>query len=77
VSEPDLRQEVLDLLQKFRGMDPLKELFWSRLNYDRVNQPITRRKWPEEAASVLDEDPILLASGGENGDFRVQTGIEQ
>jgi hypothetical protein len=65
-----LQTEVLELLQKFSGMEPLKQLLWSKLNYDRVNKPLTRRGWVESAASVLQEDPTLLASGA-NGEFQV------
>jgi len=71
MNQIELQAQVLGLLENFSGIDPLKNLVWTKLNYDRVNKPVTRRSWPEPAASVLQEDPILLASGGENGDFRV------
>jgi hypothetical protein len=35
------QQTVLDLLRNLRGLEPLKELFWSELNYERVNEPLT------------------------------------
>ncbi len=66
-----LQAQVLSFLQDFSGTEPLKELFWSTLNYERINQRTSRRKWPESASSVLVDDPTLLASGGEHGDFRV------
>lgn len=69
MNQNDLQSHVLELLQKLRGIDPLKELFWSRLNYDRKNQAITRRGWPDSAASLLSEDPTLLATAGKGGDF--------
>jgi methylase of polypeptide subunit release factors len=50
-------------------LEPLKKLFWSELNYERENQTLSRRNWPEKTAEALTEDPILLASGGE--DFQV------
>ena len=59
------------LLQKFSGAHPLKELFWSHLNYDRMSQRASRRGWPESAASVLVDDPTLLAASGKDGDFKV------
>ncbi len=71
VDQVVLQGQVLDLLQKFNGLEPLKQLFWSRLNYDRMNQRTTRRGWPETTAAVLADDPTLLAAGGANGDFRV------
>jgi hypothetical protein len=71
VLQVESQAKVLDLLQDFNGTEPLKELFWSTLNYDRVNQPTTRRKWPEPAAAVLADDPRLLAAGGAHGEFQV------
>ena len=62
------QQAVLDLLRRLDGLDPLKRLFWSELNYDQVNRPISRRDWPRAAREALTEDPILLAG---RGDFHV------
>ncbi|NCS38028.1 MAG: N-6 DNA methylase [Microcystis aeruginosa BS13-10] len=69
MSDIELRQSVYDLLSSLRGLDTLKKLFWSELNYERENQTLSRRNWTEKAVEALAEDPILLASGGE--DFRV------
>jgi hypothetical protein len=70
--QAESQAEVLDILQNFSGStEPLKQLFWSTLNYDRVNQSITRHKWPEPAASILADDPTLFAAGGTNGKFQV------
>ena len=66
-----LQQHVLDLLNNFRGAEPMKELFWSRLNYDRVNQPLSTRGWTDNAAQPLAEDPVLFASGGDDDGFHV------
>src|SRR5438105_306057 len=63
--------EVLAILSNFTGIEPLKELFWSRLSYDRVSRTVTRRSWPEGASSILAGDPTILASGGKDGAFRV------
>ena len=38
---PD-QHRILDLLQNFRGIQPVKELFWGELNYDRHDDPISR-----------------------------------
>jgi len=46
-------------------------LFWSDLNYDRVNQPLSRRGWNQAAANAPAEDPVLFAGGGPNNDFHV------
>ena len=47
------QQVVLDLLKGLRGLDPLKQLFWTELNYQRVNQPLSQRGWSETAADAL------------------------
>jgi len=65
------QQSVLTLLKDLRGLDPLKELFWSELNYERVNEPLSRRTWTDTAAQALAEDPVLFAGGGSSNDFHV------
>jgi len=65
----EFQQSILDLLSSLRGLNPLKQLFWSELNYERENQPLSRRVWTDTASQVLAEDPVLLASGG--NDFHV------
>lgn len=55
---------MLDILQNFRGQDPLKKLFWTELNYDKANSPISRRGWSESTSSVLTDDPVLFATAG-------------
>jgi type I restriction-modification system DNA methylase subunit len=59
------QQAVHDLLHGLRGLEPLKRLFWSELNYDRVNQSLSRRGWKEGVAGLLADDPILFASGAD------------
>ena len=65
------QQEVYDLLKNFQGIDPLKELFWTQLNYERVNQPLSRREWTENFARLLADDPLLFAGGGDGDAFHV------
>jgi methylase of polypeptide subunit release factors len=69
--EPNLQrqQSVLNLLKNFKGIDPLKKLFWTELNYDRVNESLSRRGWSENVAKLLAEDPVLFASGA--NDFHI------
>lgn len=67
----DRQQVVLDILKNLRGLGPLKELFWSQLSYQRINQPLPRQGWTATAAEALAEDPLLFAAGGEDNDFRV------
>jgi hypothetical protein len=54
-------EAVYRLLHDLNGLDPLKQLFWTELNYERVNQPIPRRDWPKAAREALAEDPVLFA----------------
>jgi len=41
------------------------------LNYERINQPLSRNNWPQSAACALKENPVLFAAGGQNNDFHV------
>ena len=71
MSRPERQQNVLDLLKGLRGIEPLKQLFWSELNYQRVNQPLSRRGWTDAASKALADDPVLFAGGGEDNAFHV------
>jgi hypothetical protein len=51
MTPPERQQTVLDILKDFRGPEPLKRLFWSELNYSRVNTALSRRGWPAPALS--------------------------
>lgn len=64
-SDLDHQQSVLALLEQFRGIDPLKQFLWGELNYDRVNQALSRRGWTANQAGLLADDPVLLASGAD------------
>ncbi|MBW2164742.1 MAG: Eco57I restriction-modification methylase domain-containing protein [Deltaproteobacteria bacterium] len=65
------KQSIFEILNNFKGIEPLKELFWSELNYDRVNESLSRRNWPKTATEVLAEDPVLFASGGQGDEFHI------
>jgi len=66
------RQEaVLRLLKDLRGLDPLKQLFWSELNYERVNQPLSRRGRTDTASKALADDPVLFAADGQDEGFHI------
>ena len=62
---------ILDILQNFRGIDPLRKLFWTELNYDHQNDQISRRDWTYTAKNALADDPVLFATGGTDDDFHV------
>jgi len=65
------QQNVLDILKSFRGLDPLKQLFWSELNYTRLNQPLSGHGWADSTRNALAQDPIPFAGGGQDNDFHV------
>jgi type I restriction-modification system DNA methylase subunit len=70
----DIVSNVLTLLNALsiqHNIDPLKQLFWSELNYERTNQPLSRRSWPEKTNATLFEDPLLLATGGIDDGFHI------
>jgi len=67
----DIHVAVLDLLRNLKGIEPLKQLFWSQLNYSRVNQSLSRRGWGDTAAQALADDPVLFAAGGADEAFHV------
>jgi hypothetical protein len=71
MTRQERQQTVLDILQNLRGLEPLKTLFWTELNYNSVNQPLSRLGWTDTAASYLTEDPLLFAGGGEGNEFHV------
>ncbi|MFP4343796.1 MAG: Eco57I restriction-modification methylase domain-containing protein, partial [Anaerolineales bacterium] len=56
-------QRVYDLLKQIsrEGLDAVKRLFWSELNYDRVDEPLSTRAWPGGALAVVAGAPVLLA----------------
>ena len=62
---------VSEILTNFQGVDALKQLLWSELNYERANTPLSRRGWPEGASQCLQEDPLLFAVAGMDDAFRV------
>lgn len=69
------QQVILNLLkelgQESHGLEPLKKLFSTQLNYRYINSSISRRNWSDTAAKVLTRDPLLLAAAGPDNDFRV------
>lgn len=63
-----MRESLAALLQNFVGLDPLKRLFWTELNYDRVNTSLPFRDFADAERAALVGDPLLLA---EHGDFKI------
>lgn len=69
----DIRPAILALLEQLPGrkLDALKQLFWAELNYDRANEPLSTRDWPQAASQALAELPALFATAGTDGTFHV------
>ncbi|MFP3896022.1 MAG: hypothetical protein ACLFV5_04160, partial [Anaerolineales bacterium] len=65
----DSLYRVHDLLSDMpgEGLDAAKELFWTELNYERVNEPLSTRNWSPSTRDLLDENPVLFARAGEPG----------
>jgi hypothetical protein len=71
MSSSALEKSVEKSLLNLNREQSLKDLFWSQLNYDRVNKELSRRNWSDRVADELAENSLLLVSGGNNNDFRV------
>ena len=65
------QENILNILQDFHGIEPLRELFWTELNYDRQNDGLSRGNWTETAKNALADDPVLFATGGIREAFQV------
>ncbi len=65
------QENILNILQDFHGIEPLQELFWTELNYDRQNDGLSRGNWTETAKNALADDPVLFATGGTGDAFHV------
>jgi hypothetical protein len=71
MAQIERQQTVLNILRNLRDLGGLKKLFWEELNYERENQPLSMRGWPDSARNALADDPVLFASGGEDHAFHV------
>src|SRR3990172_9106962 len=71
MAQIERQQTVLSILRNLRDLGGLKKLFWEELNYERENQPLSTRGWPDSARGALADDPILFASGVEDHAFHV------
>jgi hypothetical protein len=54
-----------------RGLDGLKQLFWSELGYEQERSQLSRRGWADAATNALAENPLLFAAGGDREDFHI------
>jgi len=63
--------ERLEELGAQQSLEPLKQLFWTDLSYNRENRPLSYRNWSEALQKNLNEPPLLFASAGKERDFAV------
>ena len=63
--------EQLDRMRRQQGIEPLKQMFWAELSYERANTPLSTRAWPAGEQGHLADDPLLFACGGRDQDFHV------
>ena len=70
-NDPSHQTRIHDILQNFRGIETLKQLFWGELNYDRQNAPISLGDRNQSNTSRTAEDPLLFATGGEDSGFHL------
>jgi hypothetical protein len=64
-------QKRLEELKQQHSLNPLKQLFWTDLSYNRENTPLAYLDWPESIRQTLQEPPLLFATGGRDNDFNV------
>ena len=62
------KKTVLQILESFKGTGPLRELL-ANLNYDPLNEAVSRSDWPDGAKAALAQDPRLY--GRAAGEFYV------
>lgn len=65
-----LEKSIQFSLQNLKNFESLKKLFWSQLNYEREDIPLSARKLTDTVTGVVEDVPILLASGASQ-DFHV------
>ena len=70
-NDPSHQTRILDILQNFHGIEPLKQLFWGELNYDRHDDPISRGDWNQSDKSNVVDDPVVFATGGGDSGFHL------
>ncbi|NJM22633.1 MAG: hypothetical protein HC907_29955 [Richelia sp. SM1_7_0] len=67
----ELQQSIQSSLQNLKNLEALKKLFWSQLNYERENKQLSGRKLTDGVTDIVEDEPLLLASGGVSKDFHV------
>lgn len=67
----ELQESIQISLRNLKSLDGLKKLFWSQLNYARVNKALSRRALVTKINNELEKDTLLLVSGRVNKAFYV------
>lgn len=58
------KKTVLQLLENF-GIAPMRQLL-AQLNYDPLNDPISRKDWPDPAKTALAQDPRIYGQAAKD-----------
>ena len=61
MAQIERQQTVLNILRNLRDLGGLKKLFWEELNYERENQPLSMRGWPDSARKAMFPSFIMNA----------------
>jgi hypothetical protein len=64
-------QDCLTNLRDKQSIEPLKKLFLTHLNYDRVGKPISTRSIKDSLRGKFVDDPTVLAESSESGEFKI------
>jgi hypothetical protein len=66
----DKKNKIFELINNIpsRGIEAVRELIWTELDYPRINQEISTRDWADGAKALLHQNPILLAQHGNGFD---------
>jgi hypothetical protein len=64
-------QDCLVNLRDKKNIEPLKKLFLTHLNYDRVNKSISTRSIKDSLREKFVDDPTVLAESSESGEFKI------
>jgi hypothetical protein len=65
--DPEHQTDILNILENFHGIEPLRKLFWTELNYDHENTALPYQDKNNDLASA----PVLWVTGGGDNAFHV------
>ena len=69
--DPEHQTDILNILENFHGIEPLRKLFWTELNYDHENTALPYQDKNNDLASA----PVLWVTGGGHTTMRCSSSI--